>query len=111
VGCQPSRSRVFALDAGMSRPKKCPRKPKWSAASSREYRHDGQAEPAADHFGDAPRRHTFLGDGVMARARDAVLQCETIDFRRVDTMHRRSAVLAVAAMSGMRGIVGRLRRR
>ena len=57
---------------------------------------DWKVEPLADRAGDVLERHAFLGGGVIALAGRPAFERETIDARRVEPVHTRPAVEAVA---------------
>ena len=100
VGCQPSSSRVSALEAGASSPMKPPSQVKCSAASSGAIDDDRELEVPSDDLRDVADRNALLGDRVQRRSRRGLFEPETEEARRIQPMHGGPAVAAVADVAG-----------
>lgn len=61
---------------------------------------DGHVQPAADHAGDVPERHTFVGDPVIACSRRGLLEREPVKMSSIKPMHSCPTVEPVAHIRG-----------
>ena len=98
VGSQPSACRVRALDEGWSVEDRAER-----AEVLLRYRLDREAEPAADDRGDVTHGVALVGHGVPGGAGRRLLQGQPEQHGRVERVHGRPALGAVARIAGHSG--------
>lgn len=60
------------------------------------FRDDRQGEAFADDLGDLTRRHAFVGDPVIPRARGPLFEREPVEVRRIEPVHAWPAVAPIA---------------